>query len=326
MFLENILERARDSGKRIVFPECDDSRLREAVKIIADTGIAVPVLINCNLGLPGIEYREIDERYNNSFYELRKHKINREEADKLMKDPFYFGTMMVKMGDADGLIGGITAPTARVLKPALQIMRKTPNVSGAMILVSPDQEKVLVFADAAIIPKPTPEQLSEIGLKSAETASKIIGPNPKVAFLSFSTKGSAKHEIIDKVKRAAELSRNTCRVVYSNNEAINCDYIDSEYQIDAALSSEVAKMKAPEGIISGDANVLIFPDLNSGNISYKLLETLGGYRAIGPVLQGMEKPINDLSRGCRTEDIVYLAAVTVIQAMLNDTEKTQEGA
>lgn len=254
------------------------------------------------------------EEYSSKFYELRKHKgITEEHARELMHDRMYFGTMAVKVGDAHGLVSGAVHKGAyETLRPALQIIKpKTylSTVSGAFLMCLPTKEfgedGVLVFADCAVVPEPTAEQLADIAIASSETFSSLVGATPKVAMLSFSTKGSgAENPIVHKIIDATKIA------LLKRPELM----LDGELQADAALVPWIGERKAPGSKVAGHANVLIFPDLNAGNIAYKLVERLAKARATGPILQGLAKPVNDLSRGASWEDIANLIAVTVVQA------------
>lgn len=244
--------------------------------------------------------------------EIRKGKgMTEEEASKLIEDPLYLGVLMIKNGDADGEVSGADHATGDVLRPAFHYVKTAPGisvVSGAFIMILRDkefgEEGILIFADSAVHPDPTEKQLAEIAIASAGTAKALCGFEPKVALLSFSTKGSAKHEMVDKVIKAAEIAKQMAPGIM----------IEGELQADAALVEAIGQKKAPGSKIAGKANVLIFPDLNCGNIAYKLVQRLAHAEAIGPVLQGMAAPINDLSRGCSVNDIVSMIAITANQA------------
>jgi phosphate acetyltransferase len=244
--------------------------------------------------------------------ELRKSKgMTVEEASKLIEDPLYLGVLMIKNGDADGEVSGADHATGDVLRPAFHYVKTAPGitvVSGAFIMILQDksfgENGVLIFADSAVTPDPTDKQLAEIAVASAHTARTICGFEPKVALLSFSTKGSAKHEMVDKVINAAAIAKQMAPDIM----------IEGELQGDAALVESIGQKKAPGSRIAGKANVLIFPDLNCGNIAYKLVQRLAHAEAIGPILQGMAAPINDLSRGCSVSDIVSMIAIAANQA------------
>jgi phosphate acetyltransferase len=244
--------------------------------------------------------------------ELRKHKgMTVEEASRLIEDPLYLGVLMIKNGDADGEVSGADHSTGDVLRPAFHYVKTAPGisvVSGAFIMILPDKtfgdNGIIIYADGAVHPDPTEKELAEIAVATAHTARAICGFEPKIAMLSFSTKGSASHPLVDKVVNATRIAREMAPDLM----------IEGELQADAALIESIGQKKAPGSKIAGKANVLIFPDLNSGNIAYKLTQRLAHAEAIGPVLQGMAAPINDLSRGCSVSDIVAMIAITANQA------------
>jgi phosphate acetyltransferase len=252
------------------------------------------------------------EEYSRIFYELRKSKgISLEQASEIMKNPLYFGVMMVKNGDADGMVAGAANSTADTLRPALQILKTAPGtklVSAFFVMVVPDceygKDGTFIYADCGLVENPDAEQLSEIAIASAKSFKTLVQEEPKVAMLSYSSYGSAKSELTEKVITATKLAKEKAPDVA----------IDGELQGDAALVPAIAKTKAPESNVAGKANVLIFPDLNCGNIAYKLTERLAKAEAYGPITQGIAKPVNDLSRGCSAEDIVGVVAITAIQA------------
>jgi len=255
---------------------------------------------------------EKKEQYIDLMVELRKHKgLTREEASKLIEDPLYLGVLMIKNGDADGEVSGADHATGDVLRPAFHYVKTAPGisvVSGAFIMILPDksfgEDGILIYADGAVHPNPTDKELAEIAIATAHTTRAIAGFEPRIAMLSFSTKGSASNEMVDKVVSATKIAK-----------AMAPDLmIDGELQADAALIEAIGQKKAPGSKIAGKANVLIFPDLNCGNIAYKLTQRLAHAEAIGPILQGMAAPINDLSRGCSVSDIVSMIAITSNQA------------
>lgn len=323
--LQNVREKAKLAGKTIVLAEGEEKRVLDAAREIVSENIAKLILIG-NRSLIA-EKAEFDvnsvtivdpnaddlTEYSELLYELRKAKgMELEQAQKLVKNPLYLGVMLVKTGKADGMVAGSVNSTGDTLRPALQIIKTAPGiktVSSCFIMVLPEGSKygengVMVFGDCAVNINPDAEQLASIAIASAESARKIAGIDPKVAMLSFSTKGSAKHENVDKVVMATKF-------VHEQAPGLKCD---GELQLDAALVQSVASLKAPGSDIAGNANVLIFPDLQAGNIGYKLVQRLAGAEAVGPICQGFNKPINDLSRGCSAEDIVNVVAMTSLQA------------
>jgi phosphate acetyltransferase len=327
--LEEIKEKAKKHYKRIVLPEGLEERTMKAADIVAGEKIAHPILLGNpekikakarELNLKNIEKcrivdplnHEKKEAYINLMLELRKSKgLTREEASRLIQDPLYLGTLMIKAGDADGEVAGAMNATGDVLRPAFQYVKTLPGisiVSGAFIMILKDkgfgENGILVFADCAVHPNPTDRELAEIAVATAKTTRALAGFEPRIAMLSFSTKGSAKHELVDKVISATRIAK----------EMDPSLQIDGELQADAAIIEIVGKSKAPGSTIAGRANVLIFPDLQSGNICYKLVQRLAHAEAVGPVLQGMAAPINDLSRGCSVSDIVNVIAITANQA------------
>ena len=318
---QTLKDKLHNQKKRIVFPEAMDERILKAASRLAEESQVAPILIgneekvkqkataveanivNCEIIDPD-KYDKFDDMVQ-SFVERRKGKATEEDARKLLKDENYFGTMLVYMNEADGLVSGAAHSTADTVRPALQIIKTKEGVkktSGVFIMVRGDEK--YVFADCAINIAPTSEDLAEIAVESAVTAN-LFGIEPRVAMLSFSTKGSAKSPETEKVETAIHLAKE------KNNELV----IDGEFQFDAAFVPEVAKKKAPDSPIQGDANTFIFPSLEAGNIGYKIAQRLGNFEAVGPILQGLNRPVNDLSRGCNEEDVYKLALITAAQSL-----------
>ncbi len=329
--VQSIIERAKSNKQRIVLPEATEERtLRAADQVLAED-IANLILIGNHdeihtlaekWGLKNIgkatlidpENNPKSEEYAALLAELRKKKgMTIEQARELVKDPLYLGCMIIKTGDADGQISGALSTTGDTLRPALQIIKCAPGiscVSGAMLLLTKEpqygENGVLVVGDVAVTPMPDAQQLAQIAVCTAQTAKSVAGfADPRVAMLSFSTKGSAKHEVVDKVVEATKLAREL-------NPELK---VDGELQADAALVPSVGEKKAQGSDIAGKANVLVFPCLEVGNISYKMVQRLGGAEALGPILQGIARPVNDLSRGCSVDDIYKMVAITACQAM-----------
>lgn len=320
---EEIKQRITAKNVKIVLPEGNDERVLLAAVKLHEEGIVVPVLIgnreqleqlanDLKITLNGIEVIDPEnapqmEDLVSQFVERRKGKVTIDQARKLLLDVNYFGTMLVHVGYAHGLVSGAAHTTAETVRPALQIIKTKPGVSktsGAFIMVRENER--YVFADCAITISPTSEDLAEIAVESAKTA-KAFGLDPKVAMLSFSTKGSAVSPETDKVLQATQRAKEMAPDLT----------IDGEFQFDAAFVPEIAKKKAPGSSIQGNANVFVFPSLEAGNIGYKLTERLGGFEAIGPILQGLNKPVNDLSRGCSTEDVYKLVIMTAAQSVMS---------
>jgi len=327
--ISSIKEKAKKHQKRIVLPEGLEERTIKAADILLQEEIAKIILLGNpgeikakadSLGLKNIDKATIidpvqhakKEEYISLMLELRKSKgLKREEAEKLIEDPLYLGTLIIKNGDADGEVAGAMNATGDVLRPAFQYVKTLPGislVSGAFIMILKDHEfgedGLMVFADCAVHPDPNDQQLAQIAVSTGKTTRAIAGFEPRIAMLSFSTKGSAKHEMVDKVVSATKIAK----------EMAPDMEIDGELQADAAIIESIGKSKAPGSSIAGKANVLVFPSLEVGNIAYKLVQRLAHAEAVGPILQGLAAPINDLSRGCSVDDIVNLVAITANQA------------
>jgi phosphate acetyltransferase len=328
-FKEKILDNAKKLHKRIVLPESFEERTIKAADEVTKNEIAEIILIGSRdeilklalkNGLNNIEKAkiiepskfEMKEEYAVKMVEMRKSKgLSKEQAIKLLDNPLYLATMLIKFGEADGEVAGAMNATGDVLRPAFQFVKTLSGisvVSGAFFMLLKDksfgENGILVFADCAVHPDPTEQELAEIAVTTAKTTRAIGGFEPRVAMLSFSTIGSASHSMCDKVINATRIAKDLDPLLE----------IEGELQADAAIIESIGKKKCPDSKIAGRANVLIFPDLQSGNISYKLVQRLAGAEAIGPVLQGMAAPINDLSRGCSIEDIIYMVAITAGQA------------
>ena len=325
-FIDTIIAKARNDRKTIVLPESSDPRTIEAAARILEQEIANVVLIGkkdqistvapqWDISRAMIVYPEDSDRFDafaEAFYEMRKAKgMTPEKARETMKDPLFFGVMMVKQGLADGMVAGAINSTANTLRPALQILKTAPGtklVSSFFIMVVPDCEfganGIFLFSDCGLVENPNPDELSEIAISSAGSFEALTGEKAAVAMLSYSTYGSAKNELVDKVTQATRIAKEKAPHLL----------LDGELQLDAAIVPKVGKSKAPASPVAGKANVLIFPDLNAGNIGYKMVERLAKAQAYGPVTQGIAAPVNDLSRGCSADDIVGVVAITAVQA------------
>ena len=324
--IDKIKAKAKANVKRIVLPEGEEIRNVQAAVKIVEQGLAKLTLLGdpekvkevaagASLdGLTIVNPKTSDKcaEYANTLYELRKAKgMTPEQAAELVKDPMYYGVMMVKMGDADGLVSGAIHSTGDMLRPALQIIKSKPGiktVSSCFLMECPNkaygEDGVMIFADCAVNIDPDAEQLASIALGAADSARALAGIEPRVAMLSFSTKGSAKHDLVTKVQEATRIAK----------ELDPGLMLDGELQLDAAIVESVGQLKAPGSPVAGKANVLVFPGLEAGNIGYKLVQRLAGAEAYGPILQGIAKPCNDLSRGCSVDDIVATVAITAAQA------------
>ena len=324
--INTIKAKAKANVKHIVLPEGEETRNAQAAAIIAKEGLATLTLLGNpekvkaaanGADLSGIEIidpatSEKCSEYANLLFELRKAKgMTEEKAAALVKDPMYYGVMMVKSGDADGLVSGAIHSTGDMLRPALQIIKSKPGiktVSSCFLMECPNKaygdNGVMIFADCAVNIDPDAEALANIAMGAADSARSLAGIEPRVAMLSFSTKGSAKHDAVTKVQEATRIAKEMAPDLM----------LDGELQLDAALVEKVGQLKAPGSTVAGHANTLVFPSLEAGNIGYKLVQRLAGAEAYGPILQGIAKPCNDLSRGCSVEDIVATVAITAVQA------------
>ncbi|MGC8765272.1 MAG: phosphate acetyltransferase [Brevinematia bacterium] len=328
-FKKEIIEKAKRNSKKLVLPEGFDERVLKAAELVKKEGFASEIYVlgdedkinslakQNKIDLKGIlilnpsTSRELND-YANTFYEMRKEKgLTEKEAFDLMKDEVYYGAMMVKKGVVDAMVSGSMSPTAKTVRASLLIVRPAEGiktVSGSFVMVVPDCEYghkgAFVYADCGVVPEPTPDQLADIAIASASTCRSLLGVEPVVALLSFSTLGSADTPSVRKVREAVEILRSR-----------NVDFIfDGEMQFDAAVDKGVAKTKAPNSPVAGRANVMIFPDLNAGNIGYKITQRLSKAEAYGPLLQGLSRPVNDLSRGVTPEDILVVSAITISQS------------
>lgn len=318
---ESLKQKIKGKNLRIVFPEATDERILKAAVRLQQENLVEPVFLGAAeeiqkaalaAGVTTSQIKILDpnnysdfEQMVDAFVERRHGKNNKEQAQKMLRDPNYFGTMLVFLGQVDGMVSGAVHPTGDTVRPALQIIKVKPGLtrtSGAFIMQKDDQR--YLFADCAININPNSQELAEIAVTSAKTA-QLFDIDPKVALLSFSTKGSAKSDEVTKVAEAAKLA-----------QQMDPDLaLDGELQFDAAFVPKVAQQKAPNSTVAGQATVFVFPELQSGNIGYKIAQRFGGFEAIGPVLQGLNKPVSDLSRGCNEEDVYKLSLITAAQAL-----------
>lgn len=329
--INKLVENASKLNKRIVLTEGEDSRVVVAAADTVNRGIAQIVLLGDEEQIkkdnPTVDLSKVEiinpktspklEEYANLLYELRKSKgMTPEQAVETAKESTYFGTLMLKAGDVDGLVSGACHSTANTLRPGLQIIKTAPGVplvSSFFLMIAPEcgnqycEDGAFVFSDCGLEPNPDPDKLAYIAVSAAKSAKSLAGLQPRVSMLSFSTHGSAKHPDVDKVALAVEKAKQL------DPELL----IDGEMQFDASIVPSVGEKKAPNSKVAGHANVLIFPDLDAGNIGYKIAERLGGFTAVGPLCQGFAKPMNDLSRGCKSEDIVLAVAMTALQTLIS---------
>lgn len=324
-FIDRMKEIARNNIRNIVLPESDDSRVLKAAEFLLGEGLCDVTLIGESSVIRTREFSldkakvisasddDLIKSLTEDYYQLRKGKgASWVECRRALAKPINLASMLLRNGTVDGLVSGSISPTADVLRAGIQIVKPAPSnktVSSFFVMIEPTgsfgSNGILFFADCGVIPNPSAEQLADISLATADNFSKLIDVDPKVAFLSFSTKGSAKHEDVNKVVKAYELAMKSNSSNYS---------MDAELQLDAAIIPSVACKKAPESAVAGQANVLIFPDLDAGNIGYKLVQRFAQAEAYGPIIQGLNKPMNDLSRGCTWEDIVNVSLITAVQA------------
>jgi len=321
--IEKIRNKAKENVRKIVLPEAEDPRVIQAAAILKQKKLAEPVLLGSqadvekaaseqSVNLDGIQIidpavSDKHEAFAEEYYQLRKHKgMTKEQAEEIVKQPLFYGALMLRAGEAAGAVAGSLSPTADVMRAAFQVVGMAEGikaVSSSFIMVMPDG-RALTFGDCAVIPNPDEQQLASIAVSSAKTHERLVGTEPNVAMLSFSTKGSARHEDADKVIAATAIVKETA-------PDLN---VDGELQFDAAYVEAIGRKKSPGSPVAGKANVFIFPDLDAGNIGYKITQRLAGAEAVGPVVQGLAKPFNDLSRGCSVDDIVSVACICSVLA------------
>jgi phosphate acetyltransferase len=312
--ITQLREKAKRQSKTIVLPEGSDSRVKQAAEFIAKEKLASIILLKED----ELDPKKIDE-YTELFFQLRQHKgISRDDARRTVSHPVFYGALMVRQGLADGFVAGAATTTPDVAKAALYCLgidKRIATIASCFIMVIPDckygENGVFIFADCGIVPDPTTRQLAQIAISSSELAKKVLGLTPRVAMLSYSTKGSASGRFVERIREATAMLR----------EMVPELTVDGELQVDAAIVPEVARIKNPGSPIQGNANILIFPSLEAGNISYKLVERLSGGQAIGPLLMGLVKPCSDLSRGCSWEDVVDCTVVTAIRAQYESQDE-----
>lgn len=323
-FLKEILKKASQKNNHIILPEGFDPRVIKAAKRLNKENICQTTIlgnkdeisskaVNENIDLEGVhiidpQHSQNLEKYVSEYYDLRKHKgISHQDAEKIVSTPLFFAAMMVRNNEAKASVAGSNNTTGDVIRSALHCVGLAEGVSivsGAFLMIIPGWDRMIIFADSAVVPNPDADELASIAISSAHTYKKLTGLEPVVAMLSFSTYGSAKHELVDKMIEAT-------KKVKTQKPSLK---VDGELQVDAAIIPEIALKKAPGSAVAGNANILIFPDLNAGNIGYKLVQRFAKAEAVGPVVQGLKKPINDLSRGCSVDDVVHTAAIASLMA------------